>query len=383
MARRTLILVALGLSAAAACVPMKPPPPPPPPPPTQLCGLGFNSTSDYQAAFDKLGRTNTGWITADGFVPPVLPDGRAQLPDGRVAWWMSDTTTGTANPDNSVSNRGNVHNSTVEQGGGCLTPHLDLIPQSGAAWHWPGAAVVTDNTLKIFSAKVVAASGPPGFDWRVVGTSVASFSLPSLQLIAGPTDLPTNQTSGGEAIPWGIRSFFKADEGMVYMYGRTGGLFTAQSWLARVPSGQETTVGAWQFFTDAPGNNPWSPNFVDAKPMEFQKSDGSDDGPPIAQLSVVPYGNRYLAGAFTWDTVAPDIRAWVADTPWGPWVQQPSNVATFQRRTNEQIAYDARIAKLPGPGWTVAYSVNDPIKQQQDFTLYRGQFAAPSGLPSP
>jgi hypothetical protein len=30
--------------------------------------------------------------------------------------------------------------------------------------------------------------------------------------------------------------------------------------------------------------------------MKFQKSDGSDDGPPIAQLSVVPYGNRFLAG---------------------------------------------------------------------------------------
>jgi hypothetical protein len=170
----------------------------------------LNSASDYQAAFDSLGRAGTGWVTADGFVP-------AQLPDGRVAWWMSDTTTGTANPDNSVSNRGNLHNSTVEQGGGCLTPHLGVIPQSGAAWHWPGSTVVTGNTLKVFSAKVVAASGPPGFDWQVVGTSVASFALPSLQLIAGPTDVPSNQASGGESIPWGIRSVFKANEGMVYL----------------------------------------------------------------------------------------------------------------------------------------------------------------------
>jgi hypothetical protein len=334
----------------------------------------LNSASDYQAAFDSLGRAGTGWVTADGFVP-------AQLPDGRVAWWMSDTTTGTANPDNSVSNRGNVHNSTVEQGGGCLTPHLDVIPQSGAAWHWPGSAVVTGNTLKVFSFKVVAASGPPGFDWRVVGTSVASFALPSLQLIAGPTDLPLLSNSTGEAIPWGIRSFFNAGDNKVYLYGSTShptSLFPeVKAWVARAPFDQVTNVGSWQFFT---GNNAWSANFTDAKPMEFTKN-GSPDGSPIAQLSVVPYGNRYLAGAFTWDTLSPDIRSWVADTPSGPWVQQPSNAATFQRRTNEQIAYDARIANLPGSGWTVVYSANDPVNQQQDFTLYRGQFAAASGLP--
>jgi hypothetical protein len=110
----------------------------------------------------------------------------------------------------------------------------------------------------------------------------------------------------------------------------------------------------------------------------------ANDGPPIAQLSVVSYGNRYLAGAFTWDALSTDIKAWVADTPWGPWRQQASNVATFHPQTSDQIAYDARIANLLGAGWTVVYSVNDPtIRQQQDFTLYRGQFAAPSGLPSP
>jgi hypothetical protein len=370
MARRTLVLIVaallIGAVAGAGCDS-----------PTQICGQGFGSANQYQSSFYSLGQAGTGWVTADGFVP-------VSLPDGRVVWWMSDTTTGTANADNSVSNRGNVHNSTVQQGGGCLTPHLGVIPQSGNAWYWPGSAVVVGNTLKVFSYKVVAASGPPGFDWQVIGTSVASFGLPSLQLISGPTDLPSlsNQASGGQAIPWGIRSFLNAKDGMVYLYGKTGGLFTARSWLARAPSGQETNVRKWQFFTDAPGTNPWSRNFADAKPMEFTKN-GAPDGSPIAQLSVVPYGNRYLAGAFTWDTQAPDIKAWVADTPWGPWVQQPSNAATFQPRTSNQIAYDARIANLPGPGWTVVYSANDPINQQQDFTLYRGQFAAPSGLPSP
>jgi hypothetical protein len=81
---------------------------------------------------------------------------------------------------------------------------------------------------------------------------------------------------------------------LVYLYGPTGILFTTNSWLARTPAGQVTNVGAWQFITDAPGNNRWSKNgeFAGAKPTEFS------NGPPIAQLSVVPYGNRYLAGAY-------------------------------------------------------------------------------------
>jgi hypothetical protein len=296
---------------------------------------------------------------------------------------MSDTMTGTANPDNSVPNAGNEHNSLVQQSGGCLTPSFNPVPQQGSAWHWPGSAVVEGSTLAVFSHKVVSASGPPGFDWAVIGTSVTRYSLPSLQLVGGPTDLPSlsNGQSAGDSIPWGIRSFFKASENMVYMYGQTGTLFSSQVWLARAPAGQESNVGAWQFFNAAPGSNPWSSNFADAKPLEFRKSDLSTDGAPIAQLSVVPYGNRYLAGAFIWDTVSPEIGAWVADNPWGPWVKQPSNVATFQRRTNEQIGYDARIAQLPGAGWTVVYNVNDPINQWNDFTLYRGQFAPPSGLP--
>jgi hypothetical protein len=117
--------------------------------------------------------------------------------------------------------------------------------------------------------------------------------------------------------------------------------------------------------------------------MQFQNPDGSPGGPPIAQLSVVPYGTRYLAGAFTWDALSSEIKSWVSDTPWGPWKEQATTTATFQERTSDQFAYGARIVNLPGANWTVVYSLNDPINLTQDFTLYRGQFATPNGLPSP
>jgi hypothetical protein len=383
--RRAAAFVVLGSVVLAGCLGGgSPPPPPPPPPPTQLCGLSFNSPSAYQTDYFNLGQAGTGWITADGFVPPVLPDGRAQLPDGRVVWWMSDTMTGSVGSGNSVPNPVNMHNSTVEQGSGCLTPHLATIPYNANVWSWPGAAVVVGNTLEVFSNTVVPASGSPGFEWKVTGTSRTRFSLPGLQLIDGPTGLPSlsNQTTAGQAIPFGVRSFFNAADSKVYLYGHTGSLYSSQSWVARAPAGQETNVGSWEFFTDSPAPNDWSSNFADIKPMEFTKN-GQPDGAPIAQLSVVPYGSRYLAGAFTWDTISNDIRAWVSPTPWGPWEQQPATTATFQARASQQIAYDAHIVNLPGAGWTVVYGVNDPVNQNQDFTLYRGQFAAPSGLPSP
>jgi hypothetical protein len=63
---------------------------------------------------------------------------------------------------------------------------------------------------------------------------------------------------------------------------------------------------------------------------------------------------------------------------------EPETIATFTRRSANQIAYDARVAQLAGGAdWTTVYSSNDPEGQRNDFTLYRGEFAAPSGLPAP
>jgi hypothetical protein len=100
--------------AAAGCVGTKPPPPPRPARATQICGQAFTNPDWYRIAYYNLAHANAGWVTAAGFVP-------VDLQDRRTAWWLSDTMTGTANPDNSVSNIGNVHNSVVLQGGSCLT----------------------------------------------------------------------------------------------------------------------------------------------------------------------------------------------------------------------------------------------------------------------
>jgi hypothetical protein len=107
-----------------------------------------------------------------------------------------------------------------------------------------------------------------------------------------------------------------------------------------------------------------------------------------------PGWESILAGAFEADVFQDQqgrsfVRGWTSNAPEGPWEMvltgngQPQNVATFQRRTADQLAYGARIAPLPGAGWTVVYSVDDPIRQWDDFTLYRGGFKAPIGFPPP
>jgi hypothetical protein len=394
VARRTLIFLAAGLLAAAGCFGGPPPPPPPPPQPTQVCSQSFGTANQYQSSFFNLAHAGTNWVTADGFVPVAMPD-------GTTGWWMSDTMTGTANPDNSVSNGGFRHNTLVQQDDSCLTPKLgspDTINGTGGAWYWPGSAVIQDNTMLVFAHKLVPAPGPPGFDWETRGASMARFSLPSLQLLGPPVDMPHNSApNGGDDVPWGIRSYLNPVDGMVYLYGTTKyvvGSFAvvADAWLARAPFSQPTNL---EYFTNPllPTDPAWSTNFADAEPMTFTKN-ALPGASPLAQISVVPYGDGFLAGAFEADTWGNEqgrsfVRAWVSDTPHGPWQMvvdvtgEPQTVATFERRNADQIAYGATITQLPGAGWTVVYSANDPNSGFSDFTLYRGEFATPAGLPPP
>jgi hypothetical protein len=100
---------------------------------------------------------------------------------------------------------------------------------------------------------------------------------------------------------------------------------------------------------------------------------------PLGQLSVVPYGSKYLGSAIS-DVLDTRVRAWIADSPEGPWTYL-GVVATAAFQNGDQIAYGGRVADLPGTArWTVGYNVNDPNPdhEKQNVTLYRGQFATPA-----
>jgi hypothetical protein len=211
--------------------------------------------------------------------------------------------------------------------------------------------------------------------------------------------MPQTPGKGGGNIPWGIRSFVSG--GTVYLYGTekyTVGPFpVADAWLARAPFSDPTNL---QYFTNPPAVTPltpeWSNDFNNAKPMSFFKLASPpappDDSSPLAQLSVVPQGGRYVATAFAADVFQDSqgrsfVNAWTAPSPQGPWTKvmdgtNARNIAVFQKRSQNQIAYDARTVPLSGgAGWTTVYSANDPNAQFSDWTLYRGEFATPNGFP--
>ena len=189
------------------------------------CAGAPASPAAYEAAFTGLARSGTGWATADGYVP-------VPLPDGRTAWLMSDTLL--APPAVGATAAATfVHNSIVVQRGRCFTARLggpvgseqDLVPQDEGRACWQSAGVARGQTLIVFCTEVEATDGPPGFGFRVVGSALATFALPSLTF-TGLAPLPFAEVGG---VAWGTGALLGGDT--VYVYGTSAG----HAYVARVP----------------------------------------------------------------------------------------------------------------------------------------------------
>lgn len=194
------------------------------------CVGAFSTAAEYGDAFSDVAQFGTGWVTADGYVPVALPD-------GRTAWLMSDTLLGP--PAVSGDTPTFVHNSIVVQRGRCLTAVLggtveqrtDLVPETDGRWCWQSAGVARARTLLVFCTIVEAADGPPGFAFRVVGSAVATFDLPGLTF-RGMSPLPFAEPG---AVSWGTSAVRVGDT--VYVYG----VATGSAYVARVPFAGVTT----------------------------------------------------------------------------------------------------------------------------------------------
>jgi hypothetical protein len=296
---------------------------------------------------------------------------------------MADTINGTLSGDSVSGTSVYTHNSVVTQAGGCLTPRVggtstqptDLIPQQNGHWFWPSSSFADGGTLYVFGWTVVPASGPPGFQFRTTGTAMARFSTPSLGYL-GLTQLST--VSSNDDVPWGVRAF-KGSDGFVYLYGTakiadptTALGLRADAYVARTTIANLGNQGAWQFWTAAGWSQGGSPV---AMQLTGDNAQPTDD--PLAQLSVVPHGNGYLAASLDADLLGSQVVAWTSTAPQGPW-QRAGVVATNTPQSSGQFAYDGRMANLPGAGWTVVYNVNDVDNNTQNVDLYGGRFATPA-----
>jgi hypothetical protein len=318
------------------------------------CAGTFRSAAEYQAAFAALGSSGSGWSTADGFVAVALPD-------GRTAWLMSDTLLAPpAVPDGAPATF--VHNSIVVQRGRCLTPVLggtvddrrDLVPEVYGRACWQSSGIARGRTMLVFCTLVEQHEGPPGFGFRVVGTAIATFALPSLTFRRLDL-LPFAEPAG---ISWGTGAIRVDDT--VYVYGTAGG----HAYVARVPFAGATT-GRWRFWT----GRSWGTRAA-VGAMTFR------GGTPTGPAFVSRAGDGYVAVAFPRPLPDPGIAGWTATRPQGPWrASGPLADAVLARG---QFAYDPRAVDLGAAGWAIVYNVNDPVAVTTDPSVYGGRFVRPA-----
>lgn len=316
------------------------------------CAGTLRSSREYGDAFGRVAAFGTGWVTADGYVPVALPD-------GRTAWLMSDTRLGP--PAVAGDAPTFVHNSIVVQRGRCLTAVLggtveqraDLVPEVDGRWCWPSAGVAQDRILLVFCTLVEAADGPPGFAFRVAGSAVAIFELPGLTL-RGTSPLPFAETAD---VTWGTSAVRARD--MVYVYG----VATRAAYVARVPFAR-VARGPWAFWD----GHAWGARTTIA-PMMF--AGGTPTGSPVVAAS----GTGFVAVAFPRALPDPTVAGWTARRPQGPW--RPHGPLVTASLRGAQFAYEPRAVDLGPAGWAVVYNVNDPVAIAADPTVYGGRFATP------
>jgi fibronectin type 3 domain-containing protein len=219
-----------------------------------LTGLATRPTPAYaappttanalNAAFASYGNTSGRWAGGDGTVS-------VELPDGRIAWLLSDSFVGAVNADHSLPAATTmVNNAIVVQSGTGLTTTLTggtpsaptalVDPGVAGEFYWVGDAIVEGANLRAIYNRY-RKTGTGSLDFAFVGSALATFALPSLSL-TGVTALPY-----GSTVAWGA-SLLTAG-GHTYVYGTelnaAGGMKFGH--VARVPSGN--LAAAWQFWT--------------------------------------------------------------------------------------------------------------------------------------
>ncbi|HWF80219.1 MAG TPA: hypothetical protein VN695_06500 [Streptosporangiaceae bacterium] len=261
-----------------------------------------------------------------------------RLSSAQVAWFFSDSSLGPAGPRIGFSRQsGFVHNLVVMQttqrgrsklvtitgGDGCPAPGvpghaLSVVRPDNAGGpddqrYWTGDGLRVGSAVQRFYTRYLPGS------LSAVGTVIASFSVRQL---AGDGDGPafgaviqpsiTRLTTyvppgGGTLIVWGAAMLRQG--GTVYIYGwqSPGAGLPINCYLARVPASRLKDMGAWRFYA----GRGWVPGQENAQPIPAGLT--IDTG-----FSVIRAAGRYWlieqAGALG----NPDIDAYPAPTPWGP-----------------------------------------------------------------
>ncbi len=295
--------------------------------------------AEWAAYSDRA--TCADWAGGDGV-------SAIRLNPTQLAWFFSDTYLGPAGPTIGFSRlSGFLHNSVVVQtttrpgstfvtltggractglngrvGRGDAAPVVGAPPTGSAVSadrYWEEDGIRTGTTVVKFYNHYLGGSVPFVPD----GTVIASFPVSQLsgegkgheygavvrpELITLPSYTPPG---GGTPILWGASLLRTGNT--VYIYGTQSPNLSAPGrvlYLARVPLSQLTAFSAWRFYA---GAGTWSADQAQARPVQ-----PGSEAIVASGFSVIQAGGRYWLIQAATAVVAPDIDAYPASTPWGP-----------------------------------------------------------------
>ena len=300
-----------------------------------------------------------------------------RLNSAQLAWFFSDTFIGPAGPTIGFSHlSGFAHNAVVVQtttrrgstfvtmtgGGACTGPGgpgnaapvvgpPSAVPGGASDRYWDEDGIAVGGTVVKFYNYYLAVR----FPFIPVGTVIATFPASQLSsagrghqygAVARPdvVRLPSyTPPSGGSPILWGA-ALLRAGN-TVYIYGTQSPHVKVPGrrlYLARVGASQLTTFSAWRFYAGAGG---WAAGQHSAKPVPLPGSDLSVS----SGFSVIHVGHRYwlIQGGAT--PGGPDIDAYPARAPWGPFdfgagrLLYRDPTIGLQAADDYRIMYEARV----------------------------------------
>ena len=268
------------------------------------------------------------WTGADGTYSAALP-GNHEL------WIFSDTFLGTVNPDGTrsptISDGGTtpfINNSFVEQpagdtayrdlatihGGSAANPTALMPPPDASHWYWAGDALATGSRLQAVYQEY-GRYGTGAYDWKWTGNVLATYKISDLSKPVAVTALPS-----ASGVAWGV--WLMREGAYTYVYGVEDLGANKYLHLARV-HGHDIGTGAFEYFagTGAGGQPVWSA--AETASIRLPDPTASDGYLHVAnEFSVSRLGGVYVLITQDAAPLSPDIDAYYACTPYGPFADR-------------------------------------------------------------
>lgn len=316
----------------------------------------FDFASPSREDDERFQLDGPGWIGGDSTYS-------VELPEGRTLWLFSDSFIGTVTSSGDPQpGMAMVHNALVteDQSGRLSTrtaegPESFFTDPSDTSYYWVQDAQVEGEELIVFLSRTKDV-GDNEFEWE--RNAIARVSLPDL------TVKDIDEDDSGEPVAWGAGLMSTPTHTYIYGIDDQGG--TKHLHLARAAAGNLATPSRWEYRTE----DGWSDEASDSERL----TDGVAN-----ELSVSPYEDGYLMiSSDTSEPFSPDINAWTACDPEGPWEHPQTIYETPESAPKDHFTYNAHgHPELSEDGeLLISYNVNtfNFDELMGDPTLYRPKF---------